>query len=209
MPSASSGIRAVYWDIGGVLLTNGWDHEERARVLAQFSIDRDEYEARHPEANDLWEKGELTDEAFLERTVFFKQRDFTPQDFLTALRAQSRWLPGGAQPVIEALRRHSGLKMAMLNNESGPLNDYRIEQFQLQRYFDGFFCSAYIGMRKPDERMFQAGAAMLHLPPAQCAFIDDREKNCAAAAAVGLHAIQYKDEQHLCDALRALGAQLD
>ena len=52
--------------------------------------------------------------------------------------------------------------MAMLNNESGPLNDYRIESFGLAQYFDGFFCSAYLGMRKPDPRIFRAGAAMLH-----------------------------------------------
>ncbi len=208
MASATPEIRAIYWDIGGVLLTNGWDHEERARVLAQFSMDREEYEARHEEANDRWEKGEIGDEAFLKQTVFFRERNFTPQDFLKALREQSQWLPGGAKPVIEALRAHSGLKMAMLNNESGPLNDYRIDTFGLVRYFDGFFCSAYLGMRKPDLRMFRAGVSMLHQQPEQCAFIDDRQKNCDAAEEIGMHAIQYKDEQQLRDGLRALGVRL-
>ena len=165
MPSAKPEIRAIYWDIGGVLLTNGWDHEERARVLAQFAIPRDEYESRHEEANDRWEKGELSDDAFLKQTVFFKRRGFTPAEFLAAVRAQSTWLPGGAKNVIAALRAKSGLKMAMLNNESGPLNDYRIKTFGLTQFFDGFFCSAYIGMRKPEPRMFNAGAAMLHFRP--------------------------------------------
>lgn len=206
-------IRAIYWDIGGVLLTNGWDHEERARVLEQFAIPRDEYEARHPDANDRWERGELSDDEFLKQTVFFKERSFTPAEFIQAVRAQSKWLPGGAKNVIATLRQsHSpangGLKMAMLNNESGSLNDYRIETFGLRRYFDGFFCSAYIGMRKPEPRMFQAGAAMLDFRPEECAFVDDREKNCAAAAEVGMHAIQYRGEEALRDALRALGVRL-
>lgn len=213
MPSATPEIRAIYWDIGGVLLTNGWDHEERARVLAQFSIPRDEYESRHPEPNDRWEKGELSDADFLKQTVFFKERSFTPEQFLQALREQSKWLPGGARNVITALRashdsRNGGLKMAMLNNESGPLNDYRIDTFGLTQFFDGFFCSAYIGMRKPDPRMFRTGAELLHQQPEHCAFIDDRENNCAAAAGVGMHAIQYKSEQQLTDALRALGVRL-
>jgi putative hydrolase of the HAD superfamily len=209
MASAPPEIRAIYWDIGGVLLTNGWDHQERARVLQQFSIPREEYEAHHAEANDRWERGELTDDEFLKQTVFFKERSFTPAQFLQAVREQSKWLPGGARNVIAALRKSSGLKMAMLNNESGPLNDYRIETFGLTQYFDGFFCSAYIGMRKPEPRMFRAGVAMLHFKPEQCVFIDDRENNCAAAAQVGLHAIQYKGEEPLKDALRAAGVRLD
>lgn len=208
MPSARPEIRAIYWDIGGVLLTNGWDHEERARVLAQFAIPRDEYESRHEEANDRWEKGELSDDAFLKQTVFFKERSFTSTDFIQAVRAQSKWLPGGAKNVIAAARAHSGLKMAMLNNESGPLNDFRIATFRLEQYFDGFFCSAYLGMRKPDPRIFRAGTSMLHFKPEECAFVDDRENNCAAAAGVGMHAIQYKGEEQLTDALRALGVQL-
>ncbi len=209
MAPAPPEIRAIYWDIGGVLLTNGWDHQERARVLQQFSIPRDEYEAHHSEANDRWERGELTDDEFLKQTIFFKERSFTPAQFLQAVREQSQWLPGGARNVIAALRKSSGLKMAMLNNESGPLNDYRIETFGLTQYFDGFFCSAYLGMRKPEPRMFRAGVALLHFKPEQCVFIDDRDKNCAAAAQVGLHAIQYKGEEPLKDALRAVGVRLD
>jgi putative hydrolase of the HAD superfamily len=208
MASATPEIRAIYWDIGGVLLTNGWDHEERARVLEQFAIPRDEYESRHEEANDRWEKGELSDDAFLKQTVFFKERSFTPAQFIEAVRAQSKWLPGGAKNVIAMLRRKSSLKMAMLNNESGPLNDFRIATFGLEQYFDGFFCSAYMGMRKPDPRMFRAGAKMLHFQPEECAFVDDRENNCAAAAGVGMQAIQYKGEEALKDALLALGVRL-
>ncbi len=209
MASAPPEIRAIYWDIGGVLLTNGWDHQERARVLAQFSIPRDEYEARHPDANDRWERGELSDEEFLKQTVFFKERSFTPAQFLQAVREQSQWLPGGAKNVIAAVRQNNKLKMAMLNNESGPLNGYRIEKFGLSEYFDGFFCSAYLGMRKPEPRIFRAAAALLHFRPEECAFVDDRESNCAAAAEVGMHAIQYKGEDALKDALRALSIKLD
>jgi putative hydrolase of the HAD superfamily len=208
MPSATPEIRAIYWDIGGVLLTNGWDHEERARVLAQFGIPREEYESRHPDANDRWEKGELSDEEFLKETVFFKERNFTPADFIRAVRAQSKWLPGGARNVITALRQRNSVKMAMLNNESGSLNDFRIATFGLTEFFDAFFCSAYVGMRKPDPRMFRAGAAMLHFEPEECAFVDDRENNCAAAAEVGMHAIQYKGEEALREALSSLGVRL-
>src|ERR1700749_2744116 len=205
MASAPPESRVIYWDNCSVLLTNRWDHQVRPPLLQQFAITRDEYEARHAEANDLCERGKLTDDEFLKQTVFFKERSFTPAQFLQAVREQSKWLPGGARNVIAALRKSSGLKMAMLNNESGPLNDYPIETFGLTQYFDGFFCAAYLGMRKPEPRMFRAGVALLHFKPEQCVFIDDRDTNCAAAAQVGLHAIQYKGEEPLKDALRAVG----
>ena len=208
MASERTEIRAIYWDVGGVLLTNGWDHEQRARVLGQFGIDRGEYEARHPDANDRWERGEISDDQFLKETVFFKPRSFTPAQFIEALRRESQWLPGGARYVVAAARAHSGLKMAMLNNESGPLNDYRIATFGLTDYFDGYFCSAYLGMRKPELRMFRSGAALLHMRPEQCVFVDDRDTNCAAAAEAGMQAIQYKGEQQLTESLRALGVQM-
>lgn len=207
--SVTPKISAIFWDIGGVLLTNGWDHRERERVLAEFSIDRDEYESRHAEANDRWEKGELSDEAFLAQTVFFRERSFTQQQFLEAVRQESQWLPHGARQVIEAARAHSGLRMAMLNNESGPLNEYRINRFGLAAYFDGFYCSAYLGMRKPEPEMFRTGLSLLNQRAEQSVFIDDRDKNCAAAASVGMHAIQYKNEQQLTEALRMLGVRLN
>ena len=112
MASARQEIRAIYWDIGGVLLTNGWDHKERARVLEQFAIPRDEYESRHEEANDRWEKGELSDDEFLKETVFFKERSFTPADFVQAVREQSKWLPGGAKNVIAGLRQKNQIGRA-------------------------------------------------------------------------------------------------
>ncbi len=202
-------IEAVYFDIGGVLLTNGWDHVERARVLDQFGVDRAAYEARHPEANDAWEKGEITVETFLRETVFFEPRPFTPEAFLAAMREQSQWLPYGAINVLRALRAAGRVKLAMLNNESRELNDYRIEHFGLDCFFHGFFSSCYLGLRKPDPAIFEAGLALMHQKPERSAFVDDREGNCAAAAKLGFHAIQYRNEEQFAQELRALGVAVE
>ncbi len=45
-------ISTILWDVGGVLLTNGWDHFERAAVLQQFGLDSAPFEERHELAND-------------------------------------------------------------------------------------------------------------------------------------------------------------
>jgi putative hydrolase of the HAD superfamily len=51
---------AILFDVGGVLLTNGWDHRERAAVVEQFHLDGAELEAHHAKAFEPWERGELT-----------------------------------------------------------------------------------------------------------------------------------------------------
>lgn len=203
-------ITAVYWDVGGVLLTNGWDHHERERVLARFGLDKDAYEARHPDANDAWERGQLTIDEFLQRTVFYEPRSFSPEQFLQAMREESRWLPGGALRILQALAASHEVKLGMLNNEARELNDYRIDRFGLHAYFGGFFSSCYLNLRKPDPRIFEVGLALMHQQPEATAFIDDRAGNCAAAQQVGMRAIQYTgDEEKLAADLRQLGVRVD
>lgn len=202
-------ITAVYFDVGGVLLTNGWDHTERARVLDRFGIDRKAYEARHTEPNDAWEKGKITVEEFLRETVFYEPRPFTMEQFIAAMREQSQLLPNAAMETLRTLRVGGQVKLAMLNNEARELNDYRIDRFGLDCFFHGFFSSCYLGLRKPDPAIFEAGLALLHQKPERSVFVDDREGNCAAAATLGFHAIQYRDQQQFTRELQALGVALD
>ncbi len=198
-------IKAILFDVGGVLLTNGWDHAERAAVLGHFSIDRAAYEARHELANDAWEKGFMTAEQFLERTVFFEPRSFTPAEFLEQMKAQSQELPSGALSVMGELRALPGLKLMILNNESKELNDYRVERFQLHNYFDAFLSSCYLGLRKPDSRIFKLALDVLQRKPEEVAFVDDRQGNCDAAESLGIHGICYQDEIQFTRELERLG----
>lgn len=198
-------IKTILFDVGGVLLTNGWDHLERATVLEHFSVDRDSYEQRHDLANDAWEKGFMSVEQFLERTVFFTPRRFTPAEFLEQMRAQSQVLPQGAISTLTALRASGHVRLAVLNNEARELNDYRIERFQLRKYFEAFFSSCYLGMRKPDPNIFALALNVLRTTAAETAFVDDRQENCAAAQRLGIHAIRYQDESQFGQELDLLG----
>jgi putative hydrolase of the HAD superfamily len=206
-----STIRAVLWDVGGVLLTNGWDHEERGRVLARFGVDTAaaaEFEKRHPEANDAWERGSISLAEYLDRTLFYQPRGFSPADFVAAMKAESRLLPGGAIRVLAELEAGGAYLLGMLNNEARELNDYRIEQFSLEEYFDVFLSSCYVGMRKPEERMFQLALDVLQIRPEEIVFVDDRAGNTKAASSLGFRAIQYTSEADLRRQLAALDIPL-
>src|ERR1700758_2747728 len=143
-------ISTILWDVGGVLLTNGWDHAGREEVLSRFGVDPAEFEARHPEANDAWEKGLISVDEYLRRTVFWEPRNFAPDEFLKAMRLESRVLDNTALPILENISTSQDVDLGMLNNEGRELNDHRIETFGLRGYFDFFFSSCYVAFRKPD-----------------------------------------------------------
>ena len=198
-------ISTLLWDVGGVLLTNGWDRTERAAVLEQFALDGAAFEQRHEIANDAWEKGLMTAEQYLLQTVFYEPRPFTPGVFLQAMKERSLLLPHGALRILQELAASEEVELAILNNEARELNDYRIERFEFGRYFDVFLSSCYLGLRKPDSKIFELALDVLQRDPEEVAFIDDRPGNCAAAEALGIQAIHYQDESQCAQVLERLG----
>jgi putative hydrolase of the HAD superfamily len=197
-------ITNILWDVGGVLLTNGWDHIERAAVLDQFALDGVAFEQRHEAVTDPWEKGWITGDQYLQQTVFYEPRPFTPDAFLQQMKERSVLLPNTAMRILQGLAASEQVGLVMLNNEARELNDYRIEHFGLERYFDAFLSSCYIGLRKPDAKMFELALDVLQRNPAELALIDDRQQNCDAAQALGIHAIRYQDEAQCLEALDQL-----
>ncbi len=201
-----SRFTTVLWDVGGVLLTNGWDHNERKAVLEKLHIaDLDEFEARHPEPNDLWEKGTIDFDEYLRRTVFYREQPFTPKILKAAIEAESVLLPDSGVPVLEELHAAGGLLLGQLNNESRELNDMRLQRFGLDKLFSVFFCSGYVGLRKPDAAIFRLALEVLQKPADQVLFIDDRPHNAATARGLGIHGIHYTGSAALRAELKQLG----
>ena len=189
---------AILFDVGGVLLTNGWDHGERVLLAAQFHLDRAELEAHHEKAFEPWERGELTLEEYLDAVVFYKPRDFSRDDFFAAICAQSKPLPDGATCILKELAASDKYVVGALNNEARETHEFRMDKFGLRDYLKFTFTSCYMGLRKPDPNIYRRALGILGKSAERSVFIDDRLENVAAAAAVGMKAIRYTG----CDALR-------
>jgi putative hydrolase of the HAD superfamily len=200
-----SEFSTILWDVGGVLLTNGWDHTERNAVLAHFGLDREEFEMRHPGPNDLWEKGLLTVEQYLEQTVFYQPRSFTPQEFFELMKAQSKLLPETGLPVLREIAASGTFELATVNNEARELNDYRIRAFGLLDYIDCFLSSCYVGKRKPDPSIYRLALDVLQRDPEEVVFVDDREGNVEAARTLGIRGIVFKNAAQLSTEFSTLG----
>jgi len=189
----------ILFDVGGVLLTNGWDHRERAAVVDQFQLDRAEFERRHAEQNDAWERDAISGAQYLDATVFYEPRSFSKDEFMAAIFAQSKALPNGALGILSELAASHKCMLGVLNNEAREPNDYRFQTFGLRDQVDVAFSSCYLGLRKPGEAIYRRALDILGTPGQRTLFIDDRTENAAAAASAGMQAICFTG----ADALRS------
>jgi putative hydrolase of the HAD superfamily len=194
----------ILFDVGGVMLTNGWDHKERKVVIEQFNLDREAFEARHEKPNDAWERDTITISEYLKETVFCEPRAFTEADFLEAMKAVSVPIPATAIPVLKDLAATGKYLIGTLNNESRYLHEYRMAKYGITPYLDLQLCSAYLGMRKPDADIYRRAIDIVGRPASRILFIDDRAGNAEAARSAGMTAIQFTGEEQLRVQLKEL-----
>ena len=189
------GITHVFFDIGGVLGSNGWDREQRALAREQFGLE-DEVEDRHQEVSSEFEVGRLDLAGYLECTVFYRERSFTREQFADFMRAQSVPDPE-AIALARRLATSTDLALMTMNNESEALNLHRIRLFGLRDIFSAFLSSCWLGERKPTLRYFHRVLALTQLEPARSVFIDDRSQNLEPASKLGMDTILFHDAEQL------------
>jgi putative hydrolase of the HAD superfamily len=195
----------ILFDVGGVLLTSGWDYRERAAVLSHFHLDLEAFEARHPAPYDAWERGAISVEDYLDATVFYESRGFSRDEFFTMMLTHSKPLPGGALGILEELVASDKCLLGALNNEARETNEYRFDHFGLRKLFQVTLSSCYLGLRKPEPAIYRRALDILGRPAERVLFIDDRVENVAGAVNAGIKAIRFVGEEALRRELARFG----
>ena len=195
----------ILFDVGGVLLTNGWDRRERAAAAEHFRIDPAVLEARHLSVFDAWERGDIALDAYLDGAVFFVPRSFSREEFFAFILSQSQLLPNGALGIVKELAASKVCMLGVLNNEARETNEYRFKEFGLRRYFSVALSSCFLGLRKPELAIYRCALDILGAPPERVLFVDDRPENVAGAQAAGMKAIRFEGEDALRRELQRIG----
>jgi putative hydrolase of the HAD superfamily len=196
-------VSTVFWDNGGVILTNGWDRGSRQRAVDTFHLDWADFEDRHELMLHAFECGTASLDEYLQRTVFYRERPFTADDFKQFMFGESQALPKSLA-FLGALAKTKRYMHAALNNESLEINDYRIRTFHLRDYFEAFFSSCYLGVRKPDRGIYWLALKITQCDPAECVLVDDRGLNLECARELGMQTIQFKNVAQLRAELAAM-----
>src|SRR5882757_2856589 len=202
--STSARVTALFLDIGGVMLTNGWDRRSREAAAKQFNLDLDDLNDRHRMTFDTYEAGKLSLDEYLKRSVFYKQRPFTMEQFRTFMYEQSVAYPEMID-LIKALKARYGLRIAVVNNEGRELNEHRIKAFRLNEFVDFFISSCFVHFRKPDADIWKVALDIAQVPREQVVYIDDRPMFVQVAEGLGLKGIAHKKYEETRDALAAMG----
>jgi putative hydrolase of the HAD superfamily len=200
-------ITALFFDVGGVLLSNGWDHALRQRAADHFELDWNEFRERHDLVFHDFETGRISLDHYLECTVFYRERLFTPAAFKAYMFEASDAQRGGLE-IVKQLSQGGRYLLATLNNESRELNLHRIEKFKLREYFSFFISSCFVGLRKPETPIYRLALNLSQREPDECVFIDDRALNVERAAELGIHAIEYQSPEQLTAELAKLGVEI-
>ena len=199
-----STIRALFWDVGGVLLTNAWDHTQRSQALQHFQLEEEEFHDRHEMVVSSFERGKITLDEYLDRTVFYRPRSFTRDAFRDYMYSLSEPI-AGVLPLAQSLSDSGKYFMGTINNESRELNNYRIEKFGLRNIFRLFVSSCFVGLRKPESGIYRLALELIQISAEECCFIDDRALNLECAAKLGMHTIEMDTLDQLRGDLKKLG----
>jgi len=197
-------ITAIFFDVGGVLLTNAWDREQREKALEKFQLDEEEFLDRHEMVVSSFERGKISLDEYLDRTIFYRSRPFTREAFKEYVYSLSQ-PDNAALEVGRSLRGSGRYLLGTINNESRDLNLYRIEKFGLRQIFHLFVSSCFVGLRKPEDGIYRLALEITQMPPEQCCFIDDRPLNLEAAQRLGIRTIQMESADQLKRALQNVG----
>lgn len=189
-------IHHIFFDIGGVLGTNGWDGEQRRRAVERFHLPADAFQGRHEEVVGEWEEGRITIDEYLDITVFHEPRSFSRKEFVDFMFSQS--VPDtGAVDIARALTSEPRYTLMTLNNEAEELNRHRIDKFGISGIFEAFLSSCWLGVRKPTQKFYSRALGIAQAVPASSLFIDDRQQNLAPASALGMSVILFQSANQL------------
>ncbi len=203
----SSQITTIFTDIGGVLLTNGWDRKARRLACQTFGLEYEEMNERHHLTFDTYEVGKLNLDEYLSRVIFYEPRSFGVDDFTAFMFSQSQPIPEMIG-LLRDLKAKHGLKIAAISNEGRELATHRIHSFPLRPVIDFFVVSSFVHFRKPDPDIFRIALDIAQVPAAEAAYLEDRPMFVDVAATLGLRAIHHVSTETTIDALAGLGLGL-
>lgn len=184
-------IKALFLDIGGVLMTNGWGTEARKGAAEKFHIDYKEMDERHRLTFDTYETGKMSLEAYLNEIVFYKPRSFTMDEFVEYMYAVTKPYPEMIE-LMRTFKQKYNLKVAVVSNEGRVITEYRLANFGLKDFVDFFIVSCFVHFRKPDLDIYKVALDIAQMKPEEVIYVDDRPLFVEIGNKMGLNSIQHK-----------------
>lgn len=193
--SGDDGRFALLLDYGGVLTTpvarsfRAWEDEhgfERGEVIRLI---RSAYDDADGGLIGRLERGQISTAVFdAELARLFEARGRPVPDGSLVDGMFAGMQPAGDMWQVAQRARAAGIRLGLLSNSWGT---GMYPRQRLEACFDVQVISCEVGLRKPDPAIYELTAQRLGVAPRQCAFVDDLDRNVAAAEAVGMFGVVH------------------
>ena len=204
---ATPRITTLFLDIGGVLLTNGWDTALRKQTAAHFGLYYNEVDHRHRVTYDTYEEGKMAFETYLKQIIFFEPRTFAPEDVKKYILDQAKPYQD-MMDLVKKLKVVYGLRVAVVSNEGREIAMDRIKRFHLKDFADFFIVSAFVHFRKPDLDIYHLALDVAQVNPEEVAYLEDRPLLCEVAAGLGINSVLHRNAADTREILAGMGLRL-
>ncbi len=198
-------IKAIFFDLHKVVTYGEFAAIEHT-VARRANVSPEVVTQFHRDHLDGLLVGSVTSQDML--TAFGLDAKMTVPQLLAIWTEEVSALMYADPAILELLLKlRNNYTLAALTN----LTEQRYEAdvfMGLYAYFDFSILSFKEGIKKPDHRFFLRALEEAACLPSEAVFIDDQIKNTDAAQELGIHAIQYKNYEHLMERLKLLGVEV-
>lgn len=200
-------IAAVVFDIGGVLLD--WDPRYLYRQLFDDPAQMDDFLSQicTPQWHLSHDLGAEIEPSCRELARLHPDR---AELIMAWARRGEEMIGGQLDDTVDVLAEltAAGMRCLALSNMEPEKFVLRSSRYPFFEWFDGHVISGIEGVAKPDPRIFEILLSRYGLTPETTVFIDDAERNVAAARQLGIVAVRHTTAAQLRQDLRGLGVSI-
>ena len=186
-------IKALIWDLEGVLLITSDDTIEQA-LARRLNVPVEAIgKIFHGEFNDRVDIGEFTQHDFWLHALDILGMPHSRLPDLEAFFNEDFFID---QDMVERVRQyHRRFKTALLSNYSDVLRPMLESRWKMDGAFDEIIISWEVKIIKPDPAIFDLALERLAVTKEEAVLIDDRIVNIRGADSYGLHTVYFQNKQ--------------
>jgi len=202
-------VKNIIFDLGGVLVDWNPDYV----FLDEFGGDRKKMQRFYDEVctfdwNENQDAGYPLAQATEDRVALFPEQEAMIRMYYGRWEEMLGGPIAGTVALLKKLVDHPDYRVVALTNWSAETFPIALARFDFLHWFEGIVVSGTERTRKPFPEIYQTTLQRFGLEAPASLFIDDNARNVAAAAALGIQTIQFKNPDQLKTDLRTKGIRI-
>ena len=202
----STNIKAIVFDCGGVFLSKSWNDKSCHIIPKKLRISKDK-------ATEIFYKhwpeiqiGKEDEDSFFEDLL----KNSSEKVSLKEIKEIYYDCIDKIDDTFEIIKKlHKKYSLFTLTNQGKEWMKFKIKKFKLKRYFKDFICASFVGVAKPDKKIYEILLERTGLKPDECIFIDNLEDNLKPAKNMGYNVILFKNAKQLKKELSKYGIDVE